>query len=194
MPALSLCAVTAASVLHLHRGGPCRCHSGPQIPGCEDRTEHDTEMYSGSGSQLYVLVPTRPGKWVEADPLLTWASDHREWRHARRVQRLQIKQRELSSHAGVRQPLLDIRVLLCQQLLHGAAQTPALCAKRQGPTCRLPAPGASEPWGPRVSSVTMLCDLDRPASDPRDSETRVHHQVLSFLCILPGCSLECIQF
>ena len=102
--------------------------------------------------------------------------------------------RELSSHAGVRQPLPDIRVLLCQQLLHGAAQTPALCAKRQGPTCRLPAPGASEPWGPRVSSVTMLCDLDRPASDPRDSETRVHHQVLSFLCILPGCSLECIQF
>ncbi|KAG5210609.1 hypothetical protein JEQ12_015803 [Ovis aries] len=26
------------------------CHSGPQIPGCEKRTEGDNEMYSGSGS------------------------------------------------------------------------------------------------------------------------------------------------
>ena len=49
-PALSLCAVTAASVLLLHRGGPCWCHSGPQIPGRDDRTEGDSDMYSGSGS------------------------------------------------------------------------------------------------------------------------------------------------
>ena len=126
-------------------------------------------MYSGSGSLLCVLVPTRPGTRAEADPLLTWPSQHGERRRARQVQRLQITQRELSSHAGVCQPLPDIRVLRCQQLLHGAAQPPALCAKRQGPTCRLLELGASEPWGPRASSVTLLCDLDRPASDPRHS-------------------------
>ena len=50
VPALSLSAVAAAWVLLLHRGGPCCCLSGPQIPGGEDRTERDTEMHSGSGS------------------------------------------------------------------------------------------------------------------------------------------------
>ena len=47
VPALSMSALTAASVLLLHRGGPHGCHSGPQIPGGEDRTESDTVMYSG---------------------------------------------------------------------------------------------------------------------------------------------------
>ena len=61
VPALKLSAVTAASVLLLHRGGPCWCHSGPQIPGRKVRTESDTEMHSGSEPRLYVLVPTRPG-------------------------------------------------------------------------------------------------------------------------------------
>ena len=72
VPALSLSAVTAASVLLLHRGGPCWCHSGPQIPGREDRTEGDTDMYSGSEPRLYVLEPTRPG--TRADPVLSCAS------------------------------------------------------------------------------------------------------------------------
>ena len=50
VPALSLSTVTAASVLLLHRGGLCWCLLGPHIPGREERTEHDTNMYSGSGS------------------------------------------------------------------------------------------------------------------------------------------------
>ena len=41
MPALSMSAVTAASVLLPHRSGPCGGHSGPQIPGGEDRTEYN---------------------------------------------------------------------------------------------------------------------------------------------------------
>ena len=105
VPALSMSTVTEASVLVLHKGGPCWCHSGPQIPGREDRAEGDTEMHSGSEPRLYVLVPTRPGTRAEADPLLSWASQHRERRCARWVQSLQIKQRELPSHAGVCQPL-----------------------------------------------------------------------------------------
>ena len=100
------------------------------IPGREDRTEGDTEMHSGSEPRLYVLVPTRPGTRAEADPLLSRASHHGSRRRARRVQCLQVKQRELSSHAGVCQPLPDICVFLRQQLLHGATWPPALCAKR----------------------------------------------------------------
>ena len=126
-PALSLCAVTAASVLLLHRGGPCWCHSGPQIPGREDRAEGDTEMHSGSEPRLY--VPTRPGTRAEADPLLSCCSQHGERRRARGLQRLQTKHRRLPSHAGVCQPLPDICVLLRQQLLHGAARPPPFCAK-----------------------------------------------------------------
>ena len=155
VPALSLSAVTAASVLLFHRGAPCWGHSGPQIPGLEERTERDTDMYSASEPRLHVLVHTRSRTWAEADLLLSWASHHGERRCARRVQCLQIKQKELSSHAGVRQPLPDICVLLCQQLLQGAAQPPALWAKRQGPRCRLLAPGASRPWRPRASTVTL---------------------------------------
>ena len=132
VPALSLSPVTAASVLLLHRGGPCWCHSGPQIPGRKVRTESDTEMHSGSEPQLYVLVPTRPGTRAEADPLLKWPSQHRERRCARELQRLQTKHRGLPSHTGVCQPLPDICVLLRQQLLHSAAGSPPLCAKRQG--------------------------------------------------------------
>ena len=65
VPALSLSAVTAASVLLLFRGSPCWGHSGPQIPGREDRTERNTDMYSGSEPRLYVLVPTRLGTRAE---------------------------------------------------------------------------------------------------------------------------------
>ena len=57
-----------------------------------------------------------------------------------------------------------------------------------------PSTGNLKPWGPRASTVTLMCDLDRPGFDPRDSDTRVHHQSLSFLCILPGYSSDCIQF
>ena len=35
----------------------------------------------------------------------------------------------------------DIRVLLCQQLLHGATWPPALCAKRQGAHVQAPSTG-----------------------------------------------------
>ena len=154
VPALSLSTVTAAWVVLLHRGGFCWCLSGHQIPGREKRTERDTDMYSGSELQLYVLVLTRPRTRAEADLLLSWASQHGERRRFRRVRCLQIKQREFSSHTGVCQPLPNIRVLLCQQLLHGAAWPPALCAKRQGPTCRLLAPGDSGPWRPHASTVT----------------------------------------
>ena len=147
-------AVTAASVLLLPRGGPCRCHSGPQIPGREDRTEHNTEMHSGSGSKLNVLLPTRPGTWAEADPLLSCLSQHGERRRARGLQCLQTKHRRLPSHAEVCQPLPDICVLLCQQLLHSAAWPPPFCAKKQmralqpgtwGAPCRLLAPAHLEP-------------------------------------------------
>ena len=138
VPALSMSTVTETSVLLLHRGGPRWCHPGSQIPGPEDRTEHDTEMYSGSGSWPHVLVPTRHGTGAEADPLLSWDSVHGGRRHARRVQRLQIKQRELPSDAELCQPIPDICVLLHQQLLHGAARPPPLCAK----TTRCPRAGS----------------------------------------------------
>ena len=122
VPALSLSAVTAASVLLLHRGGPCWGHSGPQIPGREERTERDTDMYSGSELQLYVLVSTRPRTRAETDPLLSYSSCYGERSHARGLQHLQTKHRELPSHAGVCQPLPDICVLLHLRLsteLHG---------------------------------------------------------------------------
>ena len=60
--------------------------------------------------------------------------------------------------------------------------------KDKGPTCRLLAPGASEPWGPRASSVTLLCDLDRPASDPRDSG---HVSTIRF-CLSSASSLDAV--
>ena len=98
VPALSLSAVTAVSVLLLHRGSPCWCLSGPQIPGRKVRTETDTEMHSGSEPRLYVLVPTRPMTRAEADPLLRWPSHHGERRCARGIQRLQTKHKGLPSH------------------------------------------------------------------------------------------------
>ena len=154
VPALSLSSVTAASVLLLHRGGPCWCHSGPQIPGREERTEHDTEMYSGSEPRLYVMVPTRPGTWAKTDPLLKWPSQHRERRCARELQRLQTKHRGLSSHTGVCQPLPDICVLLCQQLLQGAAWPPLLCAKIQGFQVKAPSTGSLRTW----LAMCLQCD------------------------------------
>ena len=122
MPAVSLSTVTAVSILLLHRGGPCWCLSGPQIPGREERTERDTDVYSGSELQRYVLVPTRLRTQVEADPLLSYPSLHGERSHARGLQSLQTKHRGLPSHAGVCQPLPDICVLQRLRLstaLHG---------------------------------------------------------------------------
>ena len=138
-------------LLLLHRSRQCWCHSGPQIPGPEDRTERDPEMCPGSGPLLYVLVPTGPGTWAEADLLLVCHWHRQQRRCPRRVQRLQIKPRGLPSHAGVCHPLPDVCVPLRQQLLHGSARPTLLCTKRQGrpctpglsrAPCRLLAPGA----------------------------------------------------
>ncbi|KAM7244982.1 hypothetical protein CapIbe_003508, partial [Capra ibex] len=49
----------------------------------------------------------------------------------RGLQHLQTKHRGLPFHAEVCQPLPDICVLLCQQLLQGAARPPPFCAKKQ---------------------------------------------------------------
>lgn len=158
-------------LLLLHRSRECWCHSGPKILGPEDRTEHDPEMCPGSGPQLYVLVPTRPGTRAEADPLFNYHWHHQQRRCPQRVQRLQIKPRELPSHAGGCHPLPDICVPLRQQLLHSTARPPPLCTKRQGrpctpglsrAPCRLLAPGALEPWVPGACSVTLSV-WSRPA-------------------------------
>ena len=102
----------------------------------------------------FTVTPTRPGTRAEADLLFSWASHHRERRRAQRVQSLQIKHRELPSHAGVCQPLPDICVLLCQQLLHGAARPHALCAKRQGVQVKAPRTGSLRAW----LAMCLQCD------------------------------------
>lgn len=77
----------------------------------------------------------RPGTWAEADAhYAAGPPTTGEGRYARQVQSLQIKQRELPSHAGVRQLIPDICVFLHQELLHGAAATSSLWKKTdEGP-------------------------------------------------------------
>ena len=104
MPALSLSAVTAASVLLVHRGGPCWGHSGPRFPvvmteqsatlKCTQGLGHDHEYWYrqdlGHGLRLIhysVAAPTpekedMPDRWsisrpnTEHFPLMLESANH----------------------------------------------------------------------------------------------------------------------
>lgn len=78
--------------------------------------------------------------------------------------------------------LRHLRTSVPAQLL-GFALATCSCRKDKGPTCRILALGLM-PWGPRASSVTLMCDLRRTCQPQGLGDACHHPQALSFLCIL----------